>query len=102
ATLEPDGSATTTPEGASTAVGTTGKAGRGMRDGPQDALRKPMSNGALGAVSTQPRAKARNPGSAAPAGGACRTIASVVPVSAVMSGGIGAPGLISAANSAGG
>ena len=61
-----------------------------------------MSNGALCAVSTQPRAKARNPGSTAPTAGACRTIASVMPVSAVMSAGIGAPGLISAANSAGG
>ncbi len=61
-----------------------------------------MSNGALCAVSTQPRAKARKPGSTAPAAGACRTIASVMPVSSVMSRGMGLPGLIRVANSAGG
>ncbi len=61
-----------------------------------------MSKGALCAVSTQPRAKARNPGSIAPIGGAWLTIASVIPVSAVMSAGIGCPGLTRAENSIGG
>jgi len=61
-----------------------------------------MSKGALCAVSTQPRAKARNPGSIAPIGGAWLTIASVMPVRAVMSAGIGRPGLIRAENSTGG
>ena len=63
-------------------------------------MRKPTSKGALCAVSTQPRAKARKPGSTALIGGAWLTIASVMPVRATMSAGIGPPGLTSAENSA--
>jgi hypothetical protein len=46
-----------------------------------------------------PLARARNDRSAATAGGARRTMASVIPVSSVMSGGIGPDGLISEKNS---
>src|SRR5579859_949101 len=58
-----------------------------------------MSNGALCATMAAPPAKSRNPGSTSAMGGAAPTIASVMPVSAVMSGGIGTPGLTSAENS---
>ncbi len=63
------------------------------------AVRKPISNGALCAASTQPSAKARKAGSTAATGGAWLTIASVMPVSAVISAGIGLPGLTRAENS---
>ena len=84
---------------ASATVSSTGKSGQGTPQAPQAALRKPTSNGALCAVSTQPRANARNLGSAAAIGGAWPAIASVIPVSAVMSAGIAPPGLTSVQNS---
>ena len=80
---------------ASSTVSSTGKAGQGTPEVPQAALRKPTSKGALCAVSTQPRANARNIGRTALIGGAWPTIASVMPVSAVMSAGIALPGLTS-------
>lgn len=59
-----------------------------------------MSNGALCAVSTAPWAKSRKLASAAAACGAGPTMASLIPVSATMSGGIGWPGLTRVLNSA--
>jgi len=80
----------------------TEKSGHRMLQRPHAAARKPTSNGALCAVSTQLRANARKPGRTAPTGGAWLTIASVMPVSVTMSSGIGRPGLTSVENSAAG
>ncbi len=59
-----------------------------------------MSNGAWCAVSTAPWAKSRKLASAAAGGGAAVTMASLIPVSATMSGGMARPGLTSVLNSA--
>ena len=59
-----------------------------------------MSNGALCAASTAPWAKSRKLASASAAAGAGATIASLIPVSATMSGGMARPGLTSVLNSA--
>ena len=58
-----------------------------------------MSNGALWATSTAPRANSRNAGSTASIRGAAATIDVVMPVSTVMNGGISLPGLTSVSNS---
>ncbi|CNG09200.1 Uncharacterised protein [Mycobacterium tuberculosis] len=58
-----------------------------------------MSNGALCATSTQPRANSRKAGSTASMRGAAVTIAVVMPVSAVMNGGTGPPGSTSVPSS---
>ncbi len=58
-----------------------------------------MSNGALWATSTQSPANARNARSTAPGSGARPTMASVIPVSAVISAGIGTAGRTSEENS---
>ncbi len=65
----------------------------------QAALRKPVSNGALWATNTVPVRNSSSPGNASSIGGAGMTMASVIPVSTVMNGGIGPPGLIRVANS---
>ena len=58
-----------------------------------------MSKGALCATSTESPANSRNAGSASPSRGASPTIASLMPVSTEMKGGIGTPGLTSVWNS---
>jgi hypothetical protein len=77
----------------------TALGGQSMPLSAQAAVRKPRSNGALCATMTLPRANSMNRGSTSPIGGAPATISSVMPVSAVMSDGIGVPGLTSAENS---
>jgi len=54
----------------------------------------------LWATQTVSRANSRNVGSTSASGGAGASIASVMPVSTVMNGGIGRPGLTSVPNSA--
>src|ERR1700733_2547762 len=100
ASLQSGTSASPSTDRASAAVSRTGKSGQAMRLAPHAVVRKPTSKGALCAVSTQPLANAMKPGSTAPIGSAWLTIASVMPVSATMSAGIGWPGLTSAENSA--
>ncbi len=58
-----------------------------------------MSNGALWATSTQPRANSRKAGSTESIRGDEATIRSVIPVSTAMNGGIGSAGLTSVWNS---
>ena len=58
-----------------------------------------MSNGALWATRTAPRANSRNAGSTASIGGAVATIESVMPVRTLMNAGIGAPGRTSVCSS---
>lgn len=58
-----------------------------------------MSKAALWATSTAPRANSQNDGSASAAVGARATIASVMPVSALISGGMPVPGWTSVWNS---
>ena len=84
---------------ASSTVSTTGEPASAARVPAHAAVRKPTSNGALCAVSTQPRAKARKPGSTAAGRRRAATMASLMPVSAAMSAGIAPPGLTRAANS---
>ena len=83
---------------ASSTVSTTGKSGQGRSQAWHAAIRKPTSNGALWAVSTQPCAKARKAGSTSTSGGAAATIASLMPVSAATRSGIAPPGLTSDEN----
>ena len=83
---------------ASSTVSTTGKSGQGRPQARHAAVRKPTSNGALWAMSTQPRANARNVGSTRSSGGAAATIASLMPVSAATRSGIALPGLTSDEN----
>ncbi len=83
---------------ASSTVSSTGKSGQGRSQAWHAAVRKPTSNGALCAVSTQPRAKARKAGSTSASGGAAATIASLMPVSAATRSGIAPPGLTSDEN----
>jgi len=83
---------------ASSTVSTTGKSGQGSSQAWHAAVRKPTSNGALWAVSTQPRANARKAGSTSASGGAAATIASLMPVSATTCSGIAPPGLTSDEN----
>ncbi len=66
---------------ARTAVSTTVAAGQAVPASAQAAFRKPMSNGALCATSTAPRANSRNAGSTAAMRGAVATIVEVIPVS---------------------
>lgn len=82
-----------------TAVSITGPPGHSIPQRWHASVRKATSNGALWATSTAPAAKARNCGSTAPIGGAWPTMASVIPVSDVIAGGMGACGLTSAENS---
>ena len=58
-----------------------------------------MSYGALWATHTAPRANSRNAGSTSASPGAGAIIAWVMPVSTVMNGGTGSPGLTRVANS---
>ena len=81
------------------AVSTESGAGQAMPSRAHPALRKPRSNGALWATSTAPRLNSRNAGSAWSSRGLPATIASVMPVSTAMNGGIAAPGLTSVWNS---
>src|SRR5271165_3095741 len=84
---------------ASMTVSSTVKPGQASPQSPHPATRKPRSNGALCATSTQPRAKSSRPGSTAPSRGAAVSIQSVIPVRSAMPGGTGMPGLTSEANS---
>src|SRR5690606_33062594 len=58
-----------------------------------------MSNGALWATSTVPRANSRNPGSTSSTPGAVETIAVVIPVSRATKAGTGRPGFTNDWNS---
>lgn len=69
---------------ARTAVSTEAAGGQAKPFAAQAALRNPMSNGALCATSTAPRANSRNAGRTASIRGAARTIAVVIPVSTLM------------------
>ena len=69
---------------ARTAVSTEAAGGQPIPFSAHAALRKPMSNGALWATSTAPRANSRNPGSTAPIRGAAATIIDVIPVRTLM------------------
>src|SRR3954471_7152306 len=77
---------------ARTAVSTDAAGGQASPFSAHAALRKPMSNGALWATRTAPRANSRNAGSTAPIRGAVATIVDVIPVSTLMYGGISRPG----------
>ena len=83
---------------ASVRVSTTVGAGQGSPSCAQDALRKPMSKGALCATHTAPSAKRRNSGSTVPSCGLPRRSASRMPVSRVMAAGRFTPGSMSAEN----
>jgi hypothetical protein len=63
------------------------------------ALMNPTSKGALWATSAAPRTNSRKLGSTSANGGAATTMASVIPVSTEMNGGIGDPGSTSVPNS---
>jgi hypothetical protein len=69
---------------ARTAVSTEAAAGQAIPFSAQAAFRKPMSNGALCATRTAPRANSRKPGRTAPIRGAAATIIEVIPVSTLM------------------
>src|SRR6185437_16297573 len=66
----------------------------------QAAVRNFRSNGALCAARTLPSANLSRPGSTAATGGADASIWSLIPVSSVIAGGTGVPGLTSEPNSA--
>ena len=84
---------------ASCTVSTTAGPGQGRPFLAQATFRNPTSNGALCATRTAPRMNSRNDGSTAPIIGASKTIASEIPVSMVICGGIFRPGSTSVANS---
>ena len=84
---------------ASMTVSSTVKPGQASPRSLHPATRKPRSNGALWATSTQPLAKSSSPGSTAPSRGAAASIQSVIPVRSAMPGGTGMPGLTREANS---
>ena len=65
-------------------MSTEAAAGQAIPFSAHAALRKPMSNGALCATRTAPRANSRNPGRTAPIRGAAATIIEVMPVSTLM------------------
>ncbi len=84
---------------ASTAVSSTSKRGHGMPSSRLKYLRNPVSNGALCATSTVPRANSRKLGSTWAMRGLSMTMASVMPVSTVMNAGMVSSGLTSVWNS---
>ena len=81
------------------AVSSTSNAGHGRPCTSAKWRRKPTSNGALWATSTQPLANSRNDGSADSIVGASATIELVMPVSTAMNGGIAVWGLTRVWNS---
>jgi hypothetical protein len=84
---------------ASAAVSSTPARGQSRPLARQPLVRKPTSNGALCATSTQPLAKDRNAASAWRAAGAWLTMSCVIPVSLVMGSGTGQAGLTREKNS---
>src|SRR5699024_7727383 len=80
-------------------VSTTRGAGQDRSIDRVAALRKPTSNRALCATQTVLWANSRNAGSTSVIGGACITMAVVMPVSTVIIGGTGTPGFTSDWNS---
>ncbi len=88
----------TTPR-ASLTVSTAEKPGQARPVAAAAALRKPTSNGALWATSTEPAANSRNAGRADSIRGAADTIESVMPVMTWMKAGIGLPGFTNVWNS---
>ena len=85
---------------ASRTVSSTSKPGQAHPMPAHAAVRNAKSNGALCAASTLPSANASKPGSTAATGGADVSIWSLIPVSSVIAGGTGVPGLTSEPNSA--
>ncbi len=84
---------------ASRTVSSTALPGHASSQRAAAALRKEMSKPALWATSTAPRLNSRNAGSTCSIRGADTTMASVMPVSAAMNGGIEWPGLTRVASS---